>query len=135
LYVWAWLDDTPGIRANFLASVTAQPVNQVQALITSTKGTPIASPIIRSQLLDLLNTALQDFQEAQAQAGADVIRAYVTTVQSVLGKAMSQDKGSRLIAQAVVILQCVPKASVRPKPIALVPCELSLLLTRRLVRK
>ena len=38
LYATAWLDDSPGIIANFPVGVTIQPTNDVDALIAATKA-------------------------------------------------------------------------------------------------
>ena len=113
LYASAWLPNSPEITAGFRTAVTIQPVDQTQALITSTQGAEIADAVLLQQLLKLLNTASQDFQQNEAAAATAAIRAYISTLNSALGKVISRDKGDRLIGQADVILQCVPGPSFR----------------------
>ncbi len=115
LYAWAWLDDTPGITAKFPVTVTIQPVDDVNALIASTKAADFTDVALRSRLLDLLNTALQAFEQNQAKIGSDAVSAYVQTVTAALGKGIAVERGQRLIGQANAILPCVPGPSIVPK--------------------
>ncbi len=110
LYAWAWLDPTPGIVAKTSTAVVIQPVNDVNALIASTKASDFSNLAIRVQLLQVLDVALQAFEQNQAQAGADAIGSYMEALNATLGRGISTEKGRRLIGQADALLQCVPKA-------------------------
>ncbi|HEY2472831.1 MAG TPA: hypothetical protein VGI45_33910, partial [Terracidiphilus sp.] len=106
LYASAWAANSPEIQASASTSVSIDSVDFVQALINSTQTANIADSQLSSSLLALLNTALQDFQQGQTDAGNTSLSAYMQQLALANGQAISTDTASQLTGQAGVVLGC-----------------------------
>jgi hypothetical protein len=106
LYASAWVADSPEIQASTATSVTINSVDFVQALISSTKTANITSNALSANLLALLNTALQDFQQGQPDAGNTALGAYMQQLAAASGNGITVDSVSQLTGQAGVVLGC-----------------------------
>jgi hypothetical protein len=78
----------------------------VQALINSTQTANITDRRLGRSLLDLLNTALQDFQQDQTHAGNTALSAYMQLLALANGQGISADSVGQLTGQASVVLGC-----------------------------
>ena len=106
LYASASVDNSPEIQATAATNVTIDPVGSVQALINSTNTANIGSGELRDTLLSLLTTALQDFQQGQADAGNIALGAYMQQLAAASGNGSSSASLSQLTGQASVVLGC-----------------------------
>jgi hypothetical protein len=106
LYASAWVADSPEIQASTATSVTIDSVNFVQALINSTETASITDSQLSSSLLALLNTALQDFQQGQTDAGNTTLGAYMQQLAAASGSGISAASVNQLTGQAGVVLGC-----------------------------
>jgi hypothetical protein len=106
IYAKAWLKGSSGVQANTSMSVTLTPVDFVQALINSTQAASITDSQLSSSLLAQLNTALQDFQQGQTDAGNTELSAYMQQLALANGDGISTDTASQLTGQAGVVLGC-----------------------------
>jgi hypothetical protein len=106
LYASAWVANSPEIQASSSTSVTIDSVNFVQALISSTETANITDSQLSSNLLALLNTALQDFQQGQTDAGNTTLSAYMQQLGAASGSGISAASANQLTGQADVVLGC-----------------------------
>jgi hypothetical protein len=106
LYANAWLANSPEIRTTTTTNVTIHPVDLVQALIASTQTANISNTQLGSNLLTLLNTALQDFQQNQTDAGNTALSAYMQQLALTSGNGITANSVSQLTGQAGVVLGC-----------------------------
>jgi len=65
LFAKAWIANSPAIQATTATSVALDSIGFVQALINSTNNVRTTDVTLRSDLLALLGTALQSFQQDQ----------------------------------------------------------------------
>ena len=86
LYASAWLANSPEVQSSAATSVTMDSAAFVQALINSTEAAGITDSQLSSALLDLLNTALRDFQQSQADAGNTALGAYMQQLAAASGQ-------------------------------------------------
>ncbi len=106
LYAKAWLNGLPGIQASTATSVTLKPADFVQALIDSTETANIPDASLRSNLLAVLSTALQDFQQGQMDAGNTILGAYMQQLAVASGGGITAASVNQLTGQAGVVLGC-----------------------------
>jgi hypothetical protein len=106
LYASAWLANSQEMEASTATSVTIDSVGFVQALINSTKAAKITSADLGSNLLALLNTALQAFQQGQMDAGNTALGEYMQQLAVASGGGISATSASQLTGQAGVVLGC-----------------------------
>ncbi len=106
LYASAWVADSPEIQASTTTSVTIDSVDFVQTLISSTKTVNITSNELSANLLTLLNTALQDFQQGQADGGNTALGAYMQQLAVASGDGITAASVNQLTGQAGVVLGC-----------------------------
>jgi hypothetical protein len=78
----------------------------VQALINSTQAVDITNRRLGRSLLDLLNTALQNFQRGQTYLGNTALSAYMQQLALANGQEISADSVGKLTSQASVVLGC-----------------------------
>ena len=109
LYAAAWIGDGAAVQSSATTNVTIQPVDEVQALITSTQHASITNTQLRSTLLSLLNIALQAFQQGQTQLGETTLATYVQELAAANGNGINASAVARLIGQSSVLLGCRPK--------------------------
>jgi hypothetical protein len=106
LYASAWLPNSPEVQATATTSVTIDSVSFVQALINSTTNADISDSQVRTNLVALLNSALQEFQQGQSDAANTSLAAYIQQLALSSGNGTSADSVNVLSAQANVILSC-----------------------------
>ena len=106
LYAKAWLNGSPAIQASAATSVTITPAYFVQALIDSTQTASITDASLRSDLLAMLSTALQDFQQGQTDAGNTTLGAYMQQLAAVSGSGITAASVNQLTGQTGVVLGC-----------------------------
>ncbi|HZU09831.1 MAG TPA: VCBS repeat-containing protein, partial [Pseudacidobacterium sp.] len=106
LYAKAWTANSPAVQASTITSVTLDAVGFTQTLITATQGAKISDTSLRNTLLSLLNSALQFFEQGNAQAGDNALGLYLQQVSSTNG--ITPASASRLSGQASVLLGCGP---------------------------
>jgi hypothetical protein len=106
VYAKAWLKGSSGVQASTSTSVTLAPADFVQALINSTQAASITGSQLSSSLLAQLNTALQDFQQGQTDAGNTALSAYMQQLALANGVGISTDTTGQLAGQAGVVLGC-----------------------------
>ena len=106
LYASAWLGGAPEIKASTTTNVSILPVDMVQALITSTQTAGFSDTQLGSNLLALLNTALQDFKQGQTDVGNAALSAYMQQLALAGGSGIATDTISQLTGQAGTILGC-----------------------------
>jgi hypothetical protein len=106
LYARAWLNGSPGIQSSAATSVTIKPADFVQALIDSTETASITDASLRSDLLAMLSTALQDFQQGQTDAGNSTLGAYMQHLAAASGSGITAASVNQLTGQTGVVLGC-----------------------------
>ena len=106
LYASAWVADSPEIQASTATSVTIDSVSFVQALISSTESANFTDASLSANLLAVLNTALQDFQQGQTDAGNNTLSAYLQQLAAASGSGISVASANQLTGQADVVLGC-----------------------------
>ena len=106
LYASAWTGDNAAVQASATTNVTIQPADEVQALITSTQYANFTDATLRAALLALLDTALQDFQQGQTDAGNTTLSAYLQQLRAAGGNGIAADAVNRLTSQASTVLGC-----------------------------
>jgi hypothetical protein len=106
LYASAWVANSPEIQATASTNVAINSVDFVQALISSTQRASITSTELSDTLLSLLNTALQDFQAVQTDAGNTALSAYMQQLATASGNGITAASVSQLTGQAGVVLGC-----------------------------
>jgi hypothetical protein len=106
LYASAWVANSPEIQTSAATNVTIDSVGFVQALINSTKTANITSAEVGSNLLALLNTALQAFQQGQTDAGDTALATYMQQLAAASGNGITAASVSQLAGQTGVILGC-----------------------------
>ncbi len=106
LYASAWVADSPEIQASTATSVTIDSVSFVQALISSTESANFTDASLSANLLAVLNTALQDFQQGQTDAGNTTLSAYLQQLAAASGSGISAASANQLTGQADVVLGC-----------------------------
>jgi hypothetical protein len=106
LYASAWMANSPEILATAAANVTVDSAGFVQALIDSTNSANLGSSELGGTLLSLLNTALQDFQQGQSDAGNVALGSYIQQLTAASGNGLSAASMSQLTGLAGVILSC-----------------------------
>lgn len=78
----------------------------VESLIHSTKTAKIRDAEVGSNLLALLDTAHQAFQQGQMDAGNIALGEYMQQLAAASGSGISADTAGQLTGQAVVVLGC-----------------------------
>jgi hypothetical protein len=106
LYADAWLANLPEIQASTTTNVTIHPADLVQALITSTQAANISNKQLGSNLLALLDTALEDFQQNKTEAGNAALSAYMQQLALASGNSITASNVTQLTGQAGVVLGC-----------------------------
>jgi hypothetical protein len=106
LYASAWVANSPESQATASTNVAINSVDFVQALISSTQRGNITSTELSDTLLSLLNTALQDFQAGQTDAGNTALSAYMQQLATASGNGITAASVSQLTGQAGVVLGC-----------------------------
>jgi hypothetical protein len=106
LYASAWVANSREIQASTATSVTINSVDFVQALISSTQAASITDVSLSSSLLALLNTALQDFQQGQTDAGNIALGSYVQQLAAASGSGITAASVNQLTGQADVVFGC-----------------------------
>jgi hypothetical protein len=94
------------MQTSAATNVAIDSVGFVQALIHSTNAANITSSELSGTLLSLLNSALQDFQRGQADAGNIALGAYIQQLAAASGNGITAASVSQLTGQAGVVLGC-----------------------------
>ena len=106
IYAKAWLKGSSGVQASTSTTVNLAPADFVQALINSTQAASVTDSQLRSSLLAQLNTALQDFQQGQTDAGNTALSGYMQQLALANGDGISTGTAGQLTGQAGVVLGC-----------------------------
>ena len=106
LYASAWTANSAEIQASSATRVSIDSIDFVQALINSTQTANITERWLSRRLLDMLNVALQEFQQGQTDAGNTALSAYVEQLAFASGNGISAERAGQLTGQASVILGC-----------------------------
>jgi hypothetical protein len=106
LYASAWTANSPEIQTSTATSITIDYTGFVQALISSTKIADVTDVRLSSTLLGLLNTALQDFQQGQSDAGNTALGAYMQQLAIANGNGITAASVSQLTGQTGAVLGC-----------------------------
>lgn len=109
LYASAWVDDSAAVQASATTNVTINFVNEVQTLIAATQSASITDAALRSTLLAPLITALQAFQQNQAQAAEGALGQYVQQLAAASGNGISAAVANQLTGQSNAVFSCGTK--------------------------
>jgi len=109
LYAKAWIASSSAIEASATTNVTLDSVSFVQTLISSTQTANFTDAQLRSDLLALLNTALQSYQQGATQVAEATLGLYTQQLVAASGNGISASFANRLIRQSGVVLGCGPK--------------------------
>ncbi len=103
LHVVAWTSGTPDVTASAVTNVTMQPQEYIQNLIAATQSAKITDAQLRTTLLALLNTALQNYQQGQPDAAQAALGTYQ---QQLGGSGIDATTAGKLTYLARVVFGC-----------------------------